>query len=155
MARAAAISSLVRGTAEECRWRQPHGGSSGFGGKEGPTRPSLISTGELAPGRSGNGGILWGVTNFFAVQMLWGVVLARKSDQWEFLAFFIALKYPCLERRARPTRVSVQCFFVNLQALAYSLRRAVREGVYQGCDLGEGCEVGVLRPMAAVRVSSE
>ena len=75
--------------------------------------------------------------------MLWGVVLARKSVQWEFLPLFIALKYPCLESRARLTRVSVRCFFANLQALAYSLRRVVRPGVHQGFDLGEGREVGV------------
>ena len=115
----------------------------------------MISTGELASGRLGKRGDLRGVTNFFAVQMLWGVVLARKSDQWEFLAFLIALKYPCLESRARLTRSSVRCFLANLQALAYSLRRAVREGVYQGFDLGEGREVGVWRRTVAVRVSRE
>ena len=97
LARAAATSSLVRGTADGCRWRRPRVGSSGFGGKKWSRRALLIYTGELAPGRSGNRGVLWGVTNFFAVQMLWGVVLARESVQWEFLAFFIALKYPCLE----------------------------------------------------------
>ena len=95
------------------------------------------------------------MTNFFAVQMLWGVVLARKSVQWEFLAFVIALKYPCLESRARLTRVSVRCFFANLQALAYSLRKAVRAWVHQGFDLGEGREVGVWRRIVAVRVSRE
>ena len=115
----------------------------------------MISTGESAPGRSGNRGVLRGVTNFFAFQMLLGVVLTRKSDQWEFLAFFIALKYPCLESRARLTRVSVRRFFANLQALAYSLRRAVRAGVHQGFDLGEGREVGVWRRIVAVRVSRE
>ena len=115
----------------------------------------MISTGELAPGRSGKKGVLRGVTNFFAVQMLWGVVLTRNSAQWEFLAFFIALKYPCLERQARLTRSSVRCFFANLQALAYSLRRVVREGVHQGFDLGEGREVGVWRRIVAVRVSRE
>ena len=51
----------------------------------------MISAGELAPGRSGKRGVLQRATNFFAVQMLWGVVLARKSDQWEFLAFLMAL----------------------------------------------------------------
>ena len=69
----------------------------------------------------GNRGVLRGVMNFFAVQMLWGVVLARKLVQWEFFAFFIALKYPCLESRARLTRPSVRCSFALLQALAYSL----------------------------------
>ena len=39
--------------------------------------------------------------------------------------------------------VSVRCFFASLQALAYSLRRAVRAGVHPGFDLGEGREVGV------------
>ena len=115
----------------------------------------LISTGVLASGRFGKRGVLRGVTNFFAVQILWGVVLARNSVQWEFLAFLIALKYPCLESRARLARSSVRCFFASLQALAYSLRRAVREGVHQGFDLGEGREVGVWRRMVAVRASRE
>ena len=87
--------------------------------------------------------------------MLWGVVLTRKSVQWEFLAFFIALKYPCLECRARLTRVSVRCFLANLQALAYSLCRIVREGVHQGFDLGEGREVGVWRRIVPMRVLRE
>ena len=115
----------------------------------------MISTGELASGRLGKRGVLRGVTNFFAVHMLWGVVLARKSAQWEFLAFLIALKYPCLESRARATRPSVRCFLANLDALAYSLRRVVRWGVHQGFDLGEGREVGVWRRTVAVRVSRE
>ena len=59
------------------------------------------------------------------------------------LAFFIALKYPCLESHARLTRVSVRCYFASLQALAYSLRRAVRAVVHQGFDLGVGRKVGV------------
>ena len=113
----------------------------------------MISTGELVLGRSGNRGVLRGVMNFFAVQMLWGVVLARKSVQWEILAFYIVLKYPWFESRARLTRVSVRCFFANLQALAYSLRRVVSAGVHQGFDLGEGREVGVWRRIVAVRVS--
>ena len=155
LARAAAITPLVRGTAEGCRWRRPRVGSSASGGKKWVRRASLISTGESAPGRSGKRGVLRGVTNFFTVQMLWGVVLARKWVQWEFLAFFIALKYPCLESRARLTRFSVRCLFANLQALAYSLSKAVRAGVHQGFNLGEGREVGVWRQMVAVRVSRE
>ena len=92
LARAAAISSLVRGTAEGFRWRRPRVGSSGFGGKKWSRMALLISARELAPGRSGNRGVLRGVTNFFAVQMSCGVVLARKLVQWEFLAFFIAFR---------------------------------------------------------------
>ena len=103
----------------------------------------MISTGELASGRSGNRGVLRGARNLFAVQILLGVVLATKSVQWKFLAFLITLKYPWHESRARLTRVSVRCFFANLQALAYPLRKAVRAGVHQGFDLGEGSEVGV------------
>ena len=34
LARAAAIPSLVRETAEGCRWRRPRVRSSGFGGKK-------------------------------------------------------------------------------------------------------------------------
>ena len=68
------------------------GRERGFRGKKWFRKASLISTGELAPGRSGKRGVLLGATNFFAIQMLWGVVFAKKSVQWEFLAFFIALK---------------------------------------------------------------
>ena len=155
LAKAAAISSLVTVSAEVWRWRRSRVGSSGFGGKKWLRRALLISSGEVASGRSGNRGVLRGETNLFAVHMLWGVVLARKSLQWEFLALLIALKYPCLESRARATRFSVRCFFSSLQALAYSLRRTVREGVHQGFDLGEGREVGVWRRIVAVRVSRE
>ena len=45
----------------------------------------------------------------------------------------------------------MRCFFANLQDLAYSLRRAVREGVHQGFDLGEGRETGVWRWTDALR----
>ena len=103
----------------------------------------LISTGELAPGSWWKRGVLRGATNFFAVQMLWGVVLARNSAQWEFLAFVIALKYPCLESLARLMVSSVPCFFALLHALEYSLRRAVRDGDHQGLDLGEVRVIGV------------
>ena len=92
MARAAATSWLVRGTGEGCRCRRPLGGSSGFAGKKWSRMALLISAGESAAGRSGERGTLRGVTNFFAVQMLWGVVFARNSVQWEFVAFFMALK---------------------------------------------------------------
>ena len=81
LARAALISSLVSGMAEGCWWRRARSGSSGFGGKKWFRRAVLISTGDSAPGRSGNRGVLRGATNFFAVQMLWRVVLARKSVQ--------------------------------------------------------------------------
>ena len=47
------------------------------------------------------------------------------------------------------------CFFANLQALAYSLFRAVRAGVHQGFDLREGREVGVWRLIVTMRVSRE
>ena len=49
----------------------------------------------------------------------------------------------------------MRCFFANLQALAYSLPRAVREGVYQGFDLGEGRDTTVWRRINAVRASRE
>ena len=94
LARAAVIFSLVRWSAEEWRWRRPRRWSSGFAGKKWSRRALLISTGELASGRSGKRETLQGVTNFFVVQILCGVVLARKSDQWDFLAFLTALKYP-------------------------------------------------------------
>ena len=92
LASSSAISSLVSGTAKGLRWRRPLGGSSGLGGKKWFRRASFISTGELAPGSSGKRGVLRGATNFFAVQMSWGVVFARKSAQCKFLASFIALK---------------------------------------------------------------
>ena len=80
----------------------------------------LILNGEFALGSSGKHGVLRGATNFFAVQMLWRVVLARNSAQREFLAFLIALKYACLESLARLIVSSVRCFFTLLHALVYS-----------------------------------
>ena len=71
------------------------------------------------------------------------------------LGFLITLKYPCLGSRGRLTRSSVRSFLAFLQALAYSLRRAVRAGVHQGFNMGEGREVGVWRRMVAVRASRE
>ena len=81
LASAAAISSLVRGSAEGWRWRRSRVGSSGFGGKKWSRRALFSSCGEVALGRSGKRGVLRGGTNFLAVHMLWGVVLARKSVQ--------------------------------------------------------------------------
>ena len=155
LARVSYISSLVSGTADVFWRRRPLGGSSGCGGKKWFRRASLIATGELALGSSGNRGVLRGATNIFAVLMLWGVVFATNSTQWEFLAFLNALKYPCLESLASLTKPSVRCFFANLEALAYSLRGAVREGVHQGFDLGVGRESGVWRRITAVSVSRE
>jgi len=43
-------------------------------------------------GREGNLGVFLGATSCLAVQMLFGEVLARKSAQYEALAFLIALK---------------------------------------------------------------
>ena len=92
LASAAAISPLVRGSAEGWRWRRPRVRSSGFGGKKWSRRALLISSREVASGRSGKRGVLQGTTNLFAVHMVWGVVFARKSVQWDFLAVLIALK---------------------------------------------------------------
>ena len=109
-----------------------------------------VSPGELGKTRDLSGG-----DKLLCRPDLWGVVFARNSAQWEFLAFFIALKYPCLESLARLMRASVRCFFASLLALAYSLRRVVREGVHQGFDLGEGRETWVWRRINAVRASRE
>ena len=49
----------------------------------------------------------------------------------------------------------MRCFFANLQALAYSLCRIVRDGDHQSFDLGEGRESGVWRQIKAVRASWE
>jgi len=52
----------------------------------------FIETGSEAPGREGNLGVFLGATNCLAVLMLFGEILARKSAQYEALAFFMALK---------------------------------------------------------------
>ena len=49
--------------------------------KKWSNRAQLIEAGESARGRVGNWGILWGATNFFAVHMFCGVVLAMNDDQ--------------------------------------------------------------------------
>ena len=46
----------------------------------------------VGPGELRNLGTLQRATNLFAVQMLFGVVVARNSAKWEFLAFRIAVK---------------------------------------------------------------
>ena len=51
-----------------------------------------MATGVSAPGSVGKRGVFRGATYCLAVQMFWGVVLARNSDQYEALARFIALK---------------------------------------------------------------
>ena len=71
------------------------------------------------------------------------------------MAFLIALEYPCLESLAASMDASVRHFLAVLQALAYSLRRVVRDGVHHGLDLGDGRETGVWRRIVAVRVSRE
>ena len=126
-----------------------------FGEKMWLRRASLISTVELALGSSGKRGFLQGATNFLACHMLWGVVLARNCALWEFLAYFIPLKFPCLESLARLTKASVRCFLTNLEALAYSLRSVVREGDHPGFDFGEERDTGVWWQITAVRVSRE
>lgn len=51
-----------------------------------------MAAGESAPGRVGNQGVLRGATYCLAVQIFWGVVLARKFDQYAPLARLMALK---------------------------------------------------------------
>ena len=90
-----------------------------------------------------------------AVQMLCGVVLARKFAQYEPLARLIALKYPSLESLARSMVLSEGCFFMVHTALWHSLRSVVRRGVLQGLDLWEGREKGVSFSKRVVRALSE
>ena len=51
-----------------------------------------MEAGESAPRRVCKPGVLRGATNFFAVQVSCGVVLARKDDQQVALALLMALK---------------------------------------------------------------
>ena len=90
--RAFFISSEERGTAFPCGKSLPLGGGCGLGGKKCWRRASFMVVGVSAPGSVGNRGVFQGATYCLAVQMFWGVVLARKSAQYEALARFIALK---------------------------------------------------------------
>ena len=64
----------------------------GLGGKKCARSASLIAVGESAPGSDRKRGVFLGATYSLAVQMFCWVVLARKLDQYEPLACFIALK---------------------------------------------------------------
>ena len=75
---------------EERAYLWPGGG--GLGGKKCWRSASLIDVGVSAPGSVGKRGVFHGATYCLAVQMFWGVVLARKFDQYEALARLIALK---------------------------------------------------------------
>ena len=79
--RASLISSFVRGGAEGFLARRPLLGRGVFGGKKWFRSALLIETGSSASGREGNLGVFLGATNCLAVQMLSGVVFARKSAQ--------------------------------------------------------------------------
>ena len=92
MLRACLISSEETGSAFPCGESLPLGVGWGLGGKKCWRRASFMAVGVSAPGRVGNRGVFRGATYCLAVQMFWGVVLARKSAQYEALARFIALK---------------------------------------------------------------
>ena len=90
--RACFISSRERGVAFPCGESLPLAGGGGFGGKKCCKRALLIEVGVSAPGSVGKRGVFRGATYSLAVQMFWGVVLARKFDQYRALARLIALK---------------------------------------------------------------
>jgi len=67
-------------------------GLAGSRGKKWLSRALLSSIGDVAPGSSGKRGGGQPRANFFAVQTVCGVAVARKADKWALLAFLIALK---------------------------------------------------------------
>ena len=86
------ISSGERGVAPTCGESFPLAGGGGLGGKKCRRSALFMELGESAPGSVGKHGVFRGATYCLAVQMFWGVVLARKLDQYELLARLIALK---------------------------------------------------------------
>jgi len=72
--------------------RRPVLGRLPLRGKKCWGSPWLILTGSEVSGREGNLGGFLGTTSLFAVQMLLGEVLARKSGQYKALAFLMALE---------------------------------------------------------------
>jgi len=79
--RASLILSLVRGVAEGYFDSRPQLGRSSLGGKKSYRSASFTATGFEASGRERNLGVFLGATNCLAVQILFGVVLVRKSAQ--------------------------------------------------------------------------
>ena len=73
-------------------FRRPLLGMLPLGGNKWSSSAWLIMIGAEAPGREGNLGVFLGTSNWLAVQMLFGEILARKSAQYEGLAYLIALK---------------------------------------------------------------
>ena len=76
----------------ECGESLPLAGGGGLGGKKCWRSASFMEVGVSAPGSVGKRGVFQGATYCLAVQMFWGVVLARKLDQYKPLARLIALK---------------------------------------------------------------
>jgi len=64
--------------------------SAGLPGKKWLSSAEFSSSGVLAPGNSANQGGGRPMENFLAVQMVWGVALARKSHRCSLFAFLIA-----------------------------------------------------------------
>ena len=78
---ACAISSLETGTAEGFFFRRPLPGRLSLGVKKWSRNTLLISTGSEALAREWNLELSLAATSCFAIQMLFGEVLLRKSAQ--------------------------------------------------------------------------
>ena len=99
--RASFISSWERRFVPGCGESLPLAGGGGLGGKKYWRSAVFIEVGVSAAGSVGKRGVFRGATYCLAVQMFWGVVLAKKFDQYDPLACLIALKYPSLESLAK------------------------------------------------------
>ena len=92
LARALLISSAASARQSLNGSRMESKGLAGSPGKKWLSRAVLSSIGDVVPGSSGNLGGGRPTANFFAVQTICGVAVARKADQWALLRFFLALK---------------------------------------------------------------
>ena len=90
-ARARLISSAANTGQSVNRSRMELGVLTGLPGKKWSSKALLSSGGVVAPGSSGKGGGR-PTANFFTVQTVCGVAVARNVDQWSVLAFLIAFK---------------------------------------------------------------
>ena len=86
-ARALPTSSAARAGQSVNGSRMESTGLSGSPGKKWLRRALLSSTGVTAPGSSGKRGGGRPTANFFAVQIVCGVAVARKAAQWSLFGF--------------------------------------------------------------------
>jgi len=94
-----------------------------LGGKKCSSSALLMPTRSPASRSEGNQGVFLGATSCLAVQVLLGEVLARKSAQYEALAFLRTLKWPSLHCLAVQEALGVRRFLAVLVAFANSWQR--------------------------------